>query len=204
VLPARVDLTIEGTFSPAPASSFAGGPEIRALFLDRAPFSIATGWTFDFNAGTAELTRYGFSLGGWGTVEAGGRLVDIDLKETRGPVDEVMALASVRIRLRDDGGIDKALGLLAEDGMVPAPPVAARRFLAGQVQEMAGAPPFSGWPRLRASAEAAVLFILSGGEITLLANPPVPLNAARREEVERSNDPEAMWNAWGVSATRRP
>ncbi len=202
----------QGTFEPAAADAFLGGPQIRSYFEDSSTAMLRFGWAYDETAGTTEITTYAFGLGGWGEfdfgVKVGGlKLDDIPTLATRAA--ELLSLDGAFVRWDDDGGFDKGLQIAAEqskgpDGSGPTPQD-LKSMITMQVNGATSAPPFAGVAAIESMAKAINDFVAAPGTIEFRLAPPQPLKQAELMGLMGAMaDPAKAIETTGASITYQP
>lgn len=197
LIPKSMELSAEGTFEPVPADQFAAGPDMRALFLDSAPASFTFGWKYDGDAGTAELTSYGFSLGGWGLVDFGGKVGGLKLADIMSLPErfaELLTFDGAFAKIDDDGGFDKGLALYLKEmgGGEGAPAMTPEQVRDMMKMSIDGSMMmFQGAPAATAMADAIKSFIDKPGTLEMRAVPPSPLKMADLTALQAK--PPAEW-----------
>jgi hypothetical protein len=209
LVPQSIEFAAQGTFEPAAADAFMGGPDIRAMFLDSAPAGFKFGWKYDDAAGTGEITNYAISVGGWGEFDfgakAGGLKLD-DLPSLATRAQELLSFDGAFVKWDDDGGFDKGLDLAAKqmpagEGAPPAD-AASLKSLAKMQIDM-GMAMFGGDPAAAAVADAVKAFIDTPGTLTITSAPPSPLKMDALGTIA-GLPPAEQLKTLGISATYTP
>lgn len=206
LIPQSIEMSILGTFTPAPAGEFLAPPYIARHFTGPMPVEIQIAAAYDPDLGTASISHYRIRLGGFGEVDwmgtAGGLPLDglTSLPETMGAG---ISFVGAGVRVVDEGGVQKFLEMAADASNPPGQTQVTPDAL--KLQAKAGLDMAVGMlgatPQAVAVVDAIKAFIDGGGTLEITANPPVPLTSADFDALA-AKPPAEILSALGLSATR--
>lgn len=206
LIPQSADVTLAGTFTPAPAGEFIAPPFVAKHFTGQMPVEIQMSAVYDPDLGTAAITHYRFRLGGFGEVDfmatAGGFKLD-ELASLPETFESKITFVGAGLKLVDEGGLQKILEMSAEasnpPGQTQVTPDALKLQAKAGLDMMVGM--LGGTPEARNLVDAIKAFIDGGGTLELVSAPPTPLTSADFQTLS-AKPPAEILSTLGLSATR--
>ncbi len=205
LIPQSFDMTLSGTFTPAPAGEFLAPPYVAKHFTAPMPVEFQVAWLYEPDLGTASLTHYRIRLGGFGEVDwhgtAGGLRLDelMTLPET---YMDRLTFAGSGFKITDEGGLQKILEMTAEasnpPGQTQVTPEALKLQAKAGLDMMVGM--LGATPEARNMVDAIKAFIDEGGTLQVASTPPTPLNMAGFQALS-ARPPAEIMSTLGLSAT---
>lgn len=205
VLPRDFDISMTGTFTPAPAGEFIAPPYVARHFTGPMPVEIQVSGAYDPDLGTAAVTHYRFRLGGFGEVDFSGTAGGLQLAELAmlpQTFATKVSFAGASVKLVDEGGMQKILEMASDASNPPGQTQVTPDALKAQAK--AGLDMFVGMlgatPEARGLADAIKAFIDGGGTLEVVSKPPVPLTSADIDSLG-AKPPAEILSTLGLSAS---
>jgi hypothetical protein len=202
LIPEAASMELKGTFAPA----FGDNVNVPAFVAQHfsQPLDFTFGFSFSYDAGKGEIAidRYGFGLGGFGSidVQAAGGGFDLEtLMSLPQTYRDQISLISGNMTLVDEGGIAKILAMSAasstdSSGVVVEPEALRLQAKAGIDLAILR---FGNTPEVAAMGAAAKTFLDNGGTLVTTVTPPTPLKAADFEGLA-ARGPAGILSALGL------
>lgn len=209
LIPKSLDYEMQGVFRAAP--ELLANPMAAGLLAAEQNVWFVFGWTYDENAGTAEITRYGFGMGGWGKLVFGGKMSGLKLgtlMQLPQTFATQIAFDNAYMRWEDDGGLDKFFLLGSQtqqaSGAPPASVEDTKRLAIEQAKSIAAAPPLNA-PETKALIDAVVQFMTAPGTLEARLQPPQPMPLGNLMAAPgAAADPVGFVKSFGVTLVYTP
>lgn len=205
LLPRDFDVSMAGTFTPAPAGEFIAPPYVARHFTGPMPVEFQMSGAYDPDLGTAALTHYRFRLGGFGEIDFAGTAGGLQLAELAllpQTFASKVSFVGSSVKLIDEGGMQKILEMVSDASNPPGQTQVTPDAL--KAQGKAGLDMMSGMlgatPEARGLADAIKGFIDQGGTLEIVSKPPVPLTSMDFQALS-AKQPAEILSTLGLSAS---